>query len=330
MNSSNRQPRVSVIICTRNRSESLRITLECLASADRRGLDAEVVVVNSAGNDDTEVVARSFGHRIPVRYLYQPILGVYGKSHALNLAIDAGGLGEIIAVLDDDISPRQDWFQRVIAICGRWPDVDIFTGDTYVIWPGENVPGWATKSSLRSWIFSAQHSGESDSPMDDGRWFSGNHFWFRSRVLSLPTRFTDIWNCEAPFQLDLAELGCRGVISKDAVAGHRIQPALLDRQFVLDRARKVGATHAWIRLVPSRTRVKQARLLSEHPVLGRLFCVGNSLRWRLLHAMSYLYPSDASSFEHRLISLERMTTYLELWRVANRLDQYSIWRRMPK
>ncbi len=233
-------PQLSVIICTHNRPESLAITLECLASANRNGIQAELVVVNNASQGETEAIVWRFAERIPIRYLYEPQLGIYGKSHALNRALDAGRLGEIIAVLDDDMSPGPDWFQAVIAICNRWPEKDIFTGDTYPIWPHHDVPGWARKSGIQSWIFSAQRVGRSDLPLEDGKWFSGNHFWFRSRVLAGRRRFRDTWLTEPDFQLDLAELGFAGVSGPDAVAGHRVQSRLLDEEAAISRARKTG------------------------------------------------------------------------------------------
>ena len=151
-------PFISVIICTQNRSESLKVTLECLASSFRDGIQAEVIVVDNASRDNTRDVATSFNERIPLRYMYEPVVGVYGKSHALNRALDSGGLGEIIAVLDDDMSPHPDWFKGVSAICMRWPEVDIFTGKTYTIWPEGEVPGWAKNIKLQSWIFSASQA----------------------------------------------------------------------------------------------------------------------------------------------------------------------------
>ncbi len=317
-----------MIICTQNRASSLKVTLEHLAAADRDGIRTEVIVVDNAGHDSTEEVVDSFRHLIPVRYLFESKVGVFGKSHALNRALDAGGLGEIIAVLDDDMSPHSDWFRGVIGICKRWPDKDIFTGDTYIIWPCDDVPDWAKKPKIHSWIFSGSRLGNSDSPLQDGRWFMGGHFWFRSRVLEGSRRFRDIWVTEPDFQLDLVEQGLRGVACRDAVAGHRIQAEMLQREVALNRARKTGACYARLRLHPYRARVKQARLLYTHPWLGRLFCLFNHLRWRLLYVVSYLYPSDGSRFEHRLIAVERMTTYLELLRTANRLEDYSLWRRV--
>jgi len=322
------RPDISVIIPTRNRAASLGITLECLASANRDGIRAEVIVVNNAGSDNTEKVVTSFGKRIPIRYLYEPTLGVFGKSHALNRALDAPGLGEIIAVLDDDMSPNPDWFQGVMSICRRWPNKDLFTGHTYIVWPSGDVPEWAKRPKLRSWLFSAVNIDETDSELEEGRWFLGGHFWFRSRVLGTGKRFKDVWVTEPDFQLDLVEQGFSGVSSHDAVAGHRIQQPLLQKDVVLRRAEQTGASTARLRLQPYRRTVKQARLFHDHPWLGRVFCIANHLRWRGLYLISYLFSSDGSGFERRLIAAERMATYIELFRAANQLEAYSLSKRV--
>lgn len=321
------RPDISVIVPTRNRAGSLKITLEGLALANRDGLRVEVIVVNNGGQDDTEDIVMSFSKRIPVRYLFEPALGTFGKSHALNRALDVGRLGEIIAVLDDDMSPHPDWFQGVCAICKRWPDKDIFTGYTYIIWPRDEVPTWAKRPKLQSWLFSAGYVPESDSELKDGRWFLGGHFWLRARVLDTGHRFKDIWVTEPDFQLDLVELGFSGVSGRDAMAGHRVQPSLLERDVALKRAKKTGLCGAWLRLQPYRKNMKQARLLHAHPWLGRLFCVFNHLRWRVLYLISYLFSWNANGFELRLMATERMAIYLEMFRAANQLEAYSFSKR---
>jgi glycosyltransferase involved in cell wall biosynthesis len=319
------QPDISVIIPTRNRAASLQVTLECLAGANRDGLNVEVIVVNNAGSDETEEVTKSFEKKIPIRYLYEPTLG---KSHALNRALDDGNLGEIIAVLDDDMSPDANWFQGVAAICKRWPEKDLFAGFTPVIWPSADVPEWATRPNLQSWLFSAGYIPEKDAHLQEGRWFLGGHFWFRSRVLDNGRRFKDIWITEPDFQLDLVQSGASGVSARDAKAGHRIQPYLLEKEVVLERARKTGKSAAWLRLQPYRKHMKQARMLHEYPLLGRIFCLLNHVRWTGFYCISYLFPADGTGFERRLIAIERMATYLELFRAANQLEAYSLSRRV--
>jgi len=321
-------PDISVIIPTQNRADSLRITLECLASGNRGGLQVEIVVVNNAGHDNTEEIVCSFAQRIPIRYLYEPTLGTFGKSHALNCALDAGSLGGLIAILDDDMSPDANWFQGVAAISARWPEKDLFTGYTHIVWPCDQVPAWATAPKLQSWLFSAGHVPETDAEMKTGRWFLGGHFWFRSRVLENGRRFKDIWVTEPDFQLDLVQSGYSGVSGRDAKAGHRVQPALLQKEVVTQRARKTGKCAAWLRVQPYREHMKQARMLHQYPVAGRIFCLANHLRWLALYLISYLFPAGGTGFARRLIALERMANYLELFRAANQLDAYSLSRRI--
>ena len=326
---STERPNITVIIPTHNRADSLRDTLECLASAKRDGIRVEIIVVDNAGNDHTREVAQSFAGRIPLRYLYEPKVGVYGKSSALNRALDAGGLGELIAVLDDDMTPASNWFQAVVAISKRWPKKDIFTGHTYIVWPCENTPDWAKKTLLESWLFSSVSYAPPDYELPDGRWFSGNHLWFRSRALDHKPRFKDIWATEPDFQLDLVERGFGGVASSEAVAGHRIQPMLLQRNMALERAKKTGICGAWLRLEPYRKRLKHARMLHDHPWLGRLYCILNLWQWRLFYLVSFLHLSDGERFANRLLTVERMAIYRELLRAANRLPDYSPWKRVP-
>ena len=51
---------ISVLICTFNRAESLRETLESLAEADRGNLSVEVVVIDNNSSDRTREVAEAF------------------------------------------------------------------------------------------------------------------------------------------------------------------------------------------------------------------------------------------------------------------------------
>jgi glycosyltransferase involved in cell wall biosynthesis len=314
---------ITVIICTRNRADSLTITLDCLAHARRDNLRVDIIVVDNGSTDTTKQVTESYTDRVPIRYVYEPESGTYGKSYALNRALRAGDLGEIIAILDDDMSPHPDWFQAVSGVCARWPDVDLFAGNTYIIWPYEGVPAWARKARLSSWLFSSAGISSTDSPLEPGRWFSGNHFWFRARVLKNGRRFKDIWLTEPDFQLELTESGSRGVASRDAIAAHRVQPALLQKEKALSRAKQTGKCYAWLRLLPYRRQVKQARLLRSYPRLGRLYCLLSHVVWRLLYLLAFLYPSADSRFEHRLVAVERMTTYLELFRAARYLEDYT-------
>ena len=80
--------------------------------------------------------------------------------------------------------------------------------------------------------------------------FSGNHFWFRAAAVDGGERFAPIWLTEPAFLLDQIEAGRRGLRVPDAVAGHRVQPELLDAEVVRRRARILGSELAEVRLRP--------------------------------------------------------------------------------
>ena len=107
---------ISVVISTRNRANSLRQTLQLLAEADRSGIDTEVVVVDNGSSDNTKEIVESMVELLKIRYLFE---AEPGKSHALNRALGEGGFGDIIAFLDDDMSPHKEWFKGVRAVTSR-------------------------------------------------------------------------------------------------------------------------------------------------------------------------------------------------------------------
>ncbi len=128
---------ISVLICTRNRADSLRQTLESLfCSGNLESPDWEVLVVESS-TDHTDEVCLKFQQRFPqhFRFLTEKKLG---KSNALNTAITAAK-GDILAFTDDDVFCAPDYIQgirtvftlyapdatqgRVLLDCeGGWPE----------------------------------------------------------------------------------------------------------------------------------------------------------------------------------------------------------------
>ena len=157
--------------------------------------------------------------------------------------------------------------QSGTAISTRRPDCDYFGGDIHVIWPEGPLPAWTQARAIQGWAYSAFNRGSNaDQPIQTGNWLCGGNFWFRSRVLQNGLRFENVWLAEARFILQLQERGARGIADPDARAGHRIQPQLLRRDVLLERAKKVGAGFAELRM-RSGTITKQGRLLRRNPLL---------------------------------------------------------------
>jgi glycosyltransferase involved in cell wall biosynthesis len=103
---------LSIIICTRNRAESLRQTLEALGGASvRPEWTVEVVVADNGSTDGTAAVAQdAVLPHMKVRYLYEPL---NGKSHALNTAV-SGAHGDILLFTDDDVIVDPEWIEHLV------------------------------------------------------------------------------------------------------------------------------------------------------------------------------------------------------------------------
>lgn len=108
---------ISVIICTRNRAESLRQTLDSLFPPSNLELpEWEALVVDNDSEDHTPEVCRDFQERFPGHFRAF-VERKPGKSSALNTAI-AVAKGEILAFTDDDVFCAPDYLQGIQRVFG--------------------------------------------------------------------------------------------------------------------------------------------------------------------------------------------------------------------
>ncbi|MCO4239832.1 glycosyltransferase family 2 protein [Pseudarthrobacter sp. MDT3-26] len=126
-------PTVSVIIPTRNDAPKLKTCLALLSQQSRPA--DEIIVVDNASSDDTSAICATAGvRRIPVDLPGIPATAAAG--------FDAAA-GEIIARLDTDSRPPQDWLEhveRILQASGPLTAVtgpaDFYGGNLLVRWTG--------------------------------------------------------------------------------------------------------------------------------------------------------------------------------------------------
>jgi glycosyltransferase involved in cell wall biosynthesis len=132
---------IAIIICTWNRPETLRATLNSLN--DQQALDGtkiEVIVVDNNSTDNTKKVVEDalinwrFG---TLRYLFEPR---QGKQFALNSGI-AFSTCDVLAFTDDDIIFEPNWISGIARIFSD-PAVDLVGGKTLIGWPEMGQPVW--------------------------------------------------------------------------------------------------------------------------------------------------------------------------------------------
>jgi glycogen synthase len=98
--------RVSVVINTYNRAESLRKTLQALRY--QTFADFEVVVVNGPSTDGTAGLLQEFGRAIRVGSCPEVHLA---KSRNVGIGLASG---EVVAFIDDDAIPEQGWLAELV------------------------------------------------------------------------------------------------------------------------------------------------------------------------------------------------------------------------
>ena len=104
--------RISVILCTYSRCESLTAALHSVAASQiPPAIPWEVLVIDNNSRDRTRDVALDFSRRYPERFRYL-FESEQGKSHALNLGIREAR-GDVIAFMDDDVIVDPSWLRNL-------------------------------------------------------------------------------------------------------------------------------------------------------------------------------------------------------------------------
>lgn len=98
---------ISIIICTRNRADSLRQTLESIRGVEiPQGMQVEFLLVDNGSTDHTRQVVEGFQFPgVEVRYIHEPEKGL---SRARNRALQESK-GDILLWTDDDVRVPVDW-----------------------------------------------------------------------------------------------------------------------------------------------------------------------------------------------------------------------------
>jgi glucosyl-dolichyl phosphate glucuronosyltransferase len=104
---------VSVILCTYNRPQRLKLALESLvASQLPEAVQWEILVVDNNSNDNTREVVNEFARSYPrVRYVFE---AKQGLSNARNAGINEAK-GSVLAFVDDDVIVDAHWLHNLSA-----------------------------------------------------------------------------------------------------------------------------------------------------------------------------------------------------------------------
>lgn len=100
-------PQATIVICTRNRTDDLRQSLQAISQLPNDGQEI-LVVDNAPSNDDTWDLVREYGDA--VRYVREDEPGL---NNARNRALQEAS-HEIVAFNDDDACPEEPWLRNLL------------------------------------------------------------------------------------------------------------------------------------------------------------------------------------------------------------------------
>ena len=136
--------KLTIVICSHNRSELLLKTLQSITLAiSQYQTSIDISVIANACTDDTVIKLQSYQHQqiennlLPVKFIEEPKTG---KSYALNTAIAAITNGWV-CFIDDDHKVDKNYLQAIISAIKIHSDTSLFCGKIIPDWKGDE-PVW--------------------------------------------------------------------------------------------------------------------------------------------------------------------------------------------
>jgi glycosyltransferase involved in cell wall biosynthesis len=156
---------LTVAICTWNRADLLRRTLEQLRHVESpAGASWELIVVNNNCTDDTDAVLDEFCSQLPLRRAFEVKPGL---SNARNAAMRAAS-GSFIIWTDDDVLVAPRWLSAYADSMRRHPECDIFGGPIEP-WLDGTPPRWLERGfHVVETAYAARDFGRQEAPITAG------------------------------------------------------------------------------------------------------------------------------------------------------------------
>lgn len=233
---------VSLIICTRNRADHLRETLEAMGAIHvPPHLSTELLVVDNGSTDNTAEIVRSCTlPNMPVVYEFAP---QRGKAHAHNTGMEAAK-GDIFLWTDDDVRPPQDW---IAAMC-----------EPIISGKADAVAGKVKMAPHleRPWMTRTHYDRLSDTrfmPEDFGSMIGANMAFHRRVREKVPVFDTELgpgalgFMDDSLYAFQIVKAGYRLVAAPSVVVDHHFEESRLLRGAWLQHGEATARSEAYVR-----------------------------------------------------------------------------------
>jgi glucosyl-dolichyl phosphate glucuronosyltransferase len=128
----------SIIVCTYNRCNYLKETIESIIEAIGKREDCELIIIDNNSTDQTNKIVESFYSFSSLKYYLETNQGL---SHARNRGMQEA-FGKVLVYLDDDIELPKDYFE----VCDQiFQDPEIAISGGKVLPHKVDIPDWLPK-----------------------------------------------------------------------------------------------------------------------------------------------------------------------------------------
>ncbi len=236
----------SIIVCTFNRANTLKIMLESFFGQD--GIDQiayELLVVDNNSKPETRSMVDAFLTNPRCRYVFE---GRQGLSVARNRGVKEAK-GEILAFLDDDVIVDAHWLKN-LQKCHRETGADAIGGRAYLIFESK-PPSWLGPRFRTA--LSEVDLGNRRRFLDEGIGLCGSNLCFRRSILEAAGGFDErLGRCGSKLLANedsalLQRVSClskRIVYEPEVVVGHIIGQARLEWKYFVAHAKGFGQSQA--------------------------------------------------------------------------------------
>lgn len=165
---------ISVIVCTHNRANILKMCLSSLEKQEQVDVNYEVIVIDNNSTDHTKHVCKPFLERNSnYRYVFEPETGL---SNARNRG-SKEARGAYVAYIDDDAIAYPDWLNKMKDFIESKPNSAAF-GGPYEGFALVDIPEWFPPE------YGTHSLGNEDKLVDMGKeWISGGNIVFKKSVI---------------------------------------------------------------------------------------------------------------------------------------------------
>jgi glycosyltransferase involved in cell wall biosynthesis len=270
----------SIIVCTYNRCEYLKETIESIIDAIDNRQDCELLIIDNNSGDQTSAIVKSFNSCLSLKYFLETRQGL---SHARNRGMQEAA-GEVLVYLDDDIELPSNYFEVCDQIFQN-PEIAISGGK--VLPHKVNIPDWLPKK----YYFLVSVFDEGNEPKHIAYLMGANFAIRRSTALQIGEFNTNLGRKgsslaggeEIDYLNRASQLGFRIMYNPDQKLWHKINEKL-NETYVLKYAFELGKSEKIIDQSLSTNRVKIKLLKSHiaiiaHSLLRGILTKGKSLSY---------------------------------------------------